>query len=186
MTGTATSTLSIPIDGVRCLPGITAQRPARWRWVMLLLAMLIPVLAACRGKVESIPVGIVGYNHTDSNIYQFLVNGGAGGGNDAHRGGGTTVCCAMVPSHWQSGMKVEISWTTDLKVYHEKVVPIPEYDEVGDLAVHFLRGGDIKVFVTNIRLGHPDYPLTGPEAGLNPGEDPVREDLRQAKKGTTQ
>lgn len=60
-------------------------------------------------------------------------------------------------------------------------MPIPKYDKVGDLAVHFLRNGEVKVFVTNPRLGHPDYPLKGPEAGLNEGEDPVRKDLLDAR-----
>lgn len=152
---------------------------------LALLVVLLPGLTAC-WKEESIPVGIVGYNHTDSNIYQFLVNDGAGGGTDAHRGGGTTVCCAMVPNRWHPGMTVEISWTTDLKNFRKQVVSVPKYEKVGDLTVHFLRDGDVKVFVTGIFLGHQDYPLTGPEAGLNPGEDPVREDLRRAKEEAAQ
>ena len=153
----------------------------------VLLILLAQVLSACQGKEESSPTGIVGYNHTDTTIVQFLINGGNGDSAlRPHQGGGSTSCCVMVPDHWRPGLKVEISWTNDLKNYHKKIVPIPKYEKVGDLTVHFLRNGDVKIFVTHIFLGHPDYPLTGPEAGLRAGEDPVREDWRQQKPGTAQ
>ncbi len=150
-------------------------------WVITLLVMMLPPLAACQGRGGTTPVGIVGYNHTDATIYEFLINGGGGGSVGGHRGGGTTVCCATVPNRWRPGLKVEIKWTTNLKDYQTQMVSIPKYDEIGDLAVHFLRSGEVKVFVSNPRLGHPDYPLTGPEAGLNEGEDPVRKDLLDAR-----
>ncbi|MCD7099299.1 DUF3304 domain-containing protein [Stenotrophomonas sp. MMGLT7] len=178
-----TSTGTLPADGTWHLTRAEVQRPARWRWEIALLVMLLPMLASCRGKEESIPVGIVGYNHTDSNIYQFLINGGGGGSVHSHSGGGTTVCCAMVPAHWHQEMKVEIDWTTDLKTFRKRVVNVPRYTQVGDLAVHFLRDGEIKVFLTNVRLGHPEYPLTGPEAGLRAGEDPIRDEWRTDGKG---
>nr|WP_269450879.1 DUF3304 domain-containing protein [Stenotrophomonas sp. MMGLT7] len=147
------------------------------------MVMLLPGLTAC-WKKESIPVGIVGYNHTDVTIVQFLINDGNGDSAlRPHQGGGSTSCCAMIPRHWRPAMTVEISWTTDLRAYHKRVIPILKYDEVGDLAVHFLRNGEIKVFVTNVRLGHPDYPLTGPEAALRAGEDPIRDDWRTDGKG---
>ena len=153
-----------------------------------LLILLTQVLTACQHKEESSPTGIVGYNHTDTTIVQFLINGGNGDSAlRPHQGGGSTSCCVVVPDHWRPGLKVEISWTTDLKTYHRQVVPIPEYDDkAGHFAVHFLRNGQIKVFVSNLYLGHPDYPLTGPEAGLKPGEDPVSEDLRREKQGAAQ
>lgn len=183
-----TSTGILPADGTWRLARAGVQRPARWCWGIALLVMLLPALAACQGKGKSAPVGIVGYNHTDTTIAQFLINGGNGDSFiDAHTGGGSTSCCAMIPDHWRPGMKVEISWTTDLKTYHKQMVPIPEYDDkAGHMAVHFLRNGEIRIYVSNLYLGHPDYPLTGPEAGLSPGEDPVREDLRRAKEGAKQ
>ena len=76
-------------------------------------------------------------------------------------------------------MQVEITRTTDLQTYKKVMVAIPEYDRIGDLAVHFLRSGQVKVFVTNLTLGHPDYPLTGPEAPLREGQDPVVAHLRR-------
>lgn len=53
----------------------------------------------------------------------------------------------------------------------ERVVEIPKYDlKNADLfSVHFLRNGEVKVFVTGLLLGHRDYPLKGKDAELKPG-----------------
>jgi Protein of unknown function (DUF3304) len=144
----------------------------------LVLLLLLPALAACKGQPASTPVGVRGYNHTGQSIAQFQVNGGSGGSARRHSAGGT-VCCAVVPDRWTPDLKAEIEWTTDLETYQKAIVSIPRYNEVGSLAVHFLRNGQAKVFVTNLILGHPDYPLTGPEAPLREGENPVWEHLRR-------
>jgi len=144
----------------------------------LALLLLLPALAACKARPSGVPVGIQGYNHTDTYIPQFMVNGGSGGSAWSHSASGT-VCCAVLPDRWSPDLKVEISWTTDLKTFQKATVPIPKYDEPGNLAVHFLRNGHVKLFSTIMVLGHPDYPLTGPEAGLNEGENPVWEHLRR-------
>ncbi|HGM5918364.1 TPA: DUF3304 domain-containing protein [Stenotrophomonas maltophilia] len=148
----------------------------------LVVLLLLPVLAACKGQPTSTPVGVRGYNHTDQSIAQFQVNGGSGGSARRHSASGT-VCCAVVPDRWTPDLNVEIEWTTDLETYQKATVSIPRYDEVGSLAVHFLRNGQVKVFVTNLILGHPDYPLTGPEAPLREGENPVWEHLRRPPAG---
>ncbi len=144
----------------------------------LVLLLLLPALAACKGQPASTPVGVRGYNHTGQSIAQFQVNGGRGGSARRHSAGGT-VCCAVVPDRWTPDLKAEIEWTTNLETYQKAIVSIPRYNEVGSLAVHFLRNGQVKVFVTNLILGHPDYPLTGPEAPLREGENPVAEHLRR-------
>ncbi len=148
----------------------------------LALMLLLPALSACKVRSTGIPVGIQGYNHTDTTIPQFRVNGGSGGSARRHSASGR-VCCAVLPYRWSPGLEVEISWTTDLKTYQKVMLPIPKYDEVGKLAVHFLRNGQVKVFSTAMILGHPDYPLTGPEAGLREGEDPVWEHHRPVPEG---
>ncbi|HGM6730463.1 TPA: DUF3304 domain-containing protein [Stenotrophomonas maltophilia] len=144
----------------------------------LVLLLLLPALAACKGQPASTPVGVRGYNHTGQSIAQFQVNGGSGGSARRHSAGGT-VCCAVVPDRWTPDLKAEIEWTTNLETYQKAIVSIPRYNEVGSLAVHFLRNGQVKVFVTNLILGHPDYPLTGPEAPLREGGNPVWEHLRR-------
>ena len=97
-----------------------AKRAMPFIFRALLLILLTQVLTACQHKEESSPTGIVGYNHTDTTIVQFLINGGNGDSAlRPHQGGGSTSCCVMVPDHWRPGLKVEISWTTDLKNYHK-------------------------------------------------------------------
>jgi hypothetical protein len=151
-------------------------------WLLGVLVLVVPLLAACRARETTTEVGILGYNHTDSDIPQFTIDGGNGGSAWSHAEGGT-VCCALMPDQWKPGMDVQVRWTNDLSTYHQATVPVPRYERIGNLAVHFLRNGQVKVFVTSMVLGHPKYPLTGPEAGLREGEDPVWEHLRPAPGG---
>jgi hypothetical protein len=149
-------------------------------WLVGQMLVLSLVLSACKGEIVTATPGIVGYNHTDTSIAQFLLNGGNGGGFIKAHGEGGTTCCVSIPAWWRPGLQVEVTWTTDLKHYQRQVVTIPEYDQrVGDMGVHFLRNGEVKVFVTMLYLGHPDYPLKGPEASLVEGEDPVWPHLRR-------
>jgi hypothetical protein len=139
---------------------------------------------ACVPGTQKRAVGVVGYNHTDTTVVEFILDGGGGESFiDAHRGGGSTSCCTSIPARWHPGYEVAIEWTGDLESYKRKVVAVPKYDAKDSrMAVHFLRNGDVKIFVTPLSLGHPDYPLTGPEAGLNEGEDPIRDEWRNQKK----
>ena len=57
----------------------------------LALLLLLPALAACKGRTASTPVAVLGYNHTDAYIAQFLVNGGSGGSADSHSEGGPRI-----------------------------------------------------------------------------------------------
>ncbi|MBA6041757.1 DUF3304 domain-containing protein [Pseudomonas carnis] len=151
-----------------------------WLWLLGLLFLLSLTAVACRPGSKMSSVGVVGYNHTDTTIVQFVLDGGGGESFiRAHRGGGSTSCCTSIPDRWHPGYEVAIEWTTDLENFKQKVVAVPEYDaRASRMAVHFLRNGDVKIFVTSLSLGHPDYPLTGPEAGLNEGEDPIRDEWR--------
>lgn len=144
------------------------------------LAMLLVFCGSACGN-ESVGTSVVGYNHTDKNIASFVVKGGPdnqGGGGflEAHSGGGGFSCCISVPKPWRPGLKVVVGWTDAQSLaYQERQVPVPEYDarNTAQMSVHFLRNGEIKVFVPPFGLGNPNYPLKGPEAGLYPGEDPV-------------
>ncbi|WP_219724763.1 DUF3304 domain-containing protein, partial [Xanthomonas oryzae] len=101
------------------------------------------------------------------------VDGSEGGFLQANRGGGKFACCIDIPKPWKPGMTVTVGWTDDYdENYQERRVPVPRYDKYGDMAVHFLRNGQIKVFVTMYALWHPDYPLKGKEAELTPGVPP--------------
>ena len=70
-------------------------------------------------------------------------------------------------------MEATIRWSDgSLKNEQERVVEIPRYGDGGKFDVHFLRNGEIKVFVTGYALWHPDYPLKGEEAEMTPGVTP--------------
>jgi hypothetical protein len=93
---------------------MTMQRKSTWLGCSVLVIGFL--LAACRLADDVGPVGVLGYNHTDTDISQFLVDGAAGGSFvEAHHHGGTS-CCVSIPKNWRSGLTVEVEWTTDLKV----------------------------------------------------------------------
>ncbi|NSX06297.1 DUF3304 domain-containing protein [Cupriavidus gilardii] len=135
-------------------------------------AFTVWTLGAC--AAELIGTNIVGYNHTDKDIGHFTVNGDGGAYIGAHEGGGKFACCASVPKSWRPGLTITVGWTDEYdRNYQERVVEVPKYDKVGDVAVHFLSSGQIRVFVTNYAIWHPQYPLKGKDAQLKPGVDPV-------------
>lgn len=144
------------------------QSPMKIRLLIFFLTVgLPPLFFAC--SEEILPANVVGYNHTAKDIGDFTVNGKGGGFLQAHKGGGGFVCCMGVPKNWKKNYQVTVKWTDDHgKSYKERTVEVPKYKKVGDVAVHFLRNGDVKVFVTMLALWHPDYPLKGPEAKLEP------------------
>ena len=141
-------------------------------------ALLVMLIIFHHGK-DSLSSSVVGYNHTDKDIGSFTLRIGestsSGGFLLEHHSGGEA-CCIAIPNPWQPGLTATVGWTDNYaENYQEREIPISQYDtkQVGHVAVHFLRNGEIKMFATMFILGHPDYPLKGPEAGLYPGEDPV-------------
>ena len=134
-------------------------------WTAGLLAALSLAMSGC-GE-EPISVSMVGYNHTDVGIYAFEVNGRGGPNIWPHEGGGKFTCCVTVPRVYKPGMTAKVRWVHRIDdVPQERIVAVPPYrpEEIGRFAVHFLRDGNIKVFVTMMALRHPDYPLKGDEA----------------------
>ncbi|WP_149138608.1 DUF3304 domain-containing protein [Cupriavidus campinensis] len=141
----------------------TVARPRAW--IAGLLAALPLAMSGC-GE-EPISVSMVGYNHTDVGIYAFEVNGRGGPNIWPHEGGGSFTCCVTVPRVYKPGMTAKVRWVNRIDdVPQERIVPVPPYGprDGGMFAVHFLRDGNVKVFVTMMGLGHPDYPLKGDEA----------------------
>ncbi|QAU25401.1 DUF3304 domain-containing protein [Dyella sp. M7H15-1] len=131
------------------------------------LVALCLVLAGCPS--DNVPLEVVGYNHTDRSIGDFYVNGGWGAFLMKHSGGGTYTCCVVVPPVYKPGMKATITWSDEAgENPRSREIAVQPYgpNDFGLFAVHFLRDGQIKVFVTPYNLGHPDYPLKGDEAKL--------------------
>lgn len=133
-------------------------------------AVLLAGLVLLGGCAETeFAAQIVPYNHTDRYIDAVYVNGRWGGNSFAHSGGGSFVCCVMLPVRPPEGYTVKVGWDDDEGQHHERDVAVPPFTKPGDLTVHFLRNDQIKVFVSNVYLLHPDYPLKGEEANLRDG-----------------
>ena len=158
-----TKTSSMPAD-------TRHRRETKWFpsvWRLCLLAGLCLPLTGC--TEDQMTLSLVGYNHTDRSIYRFGVNEYGGAYLGAHRGGGKFTCCTSIPRAYKPGMTVKVWWSDwGGENAMERDVEVPQYgpDEGGRFAVHFLRGGEVKVFVTMMDLSHPDYPLKGDEAKL--------------------
>lgn len=120
---------------------------------------------------KTVSAELTGYNHTDKTIAAFYVNGQWGGNITPGAGGGKFVCCVKLPRPWHEGYTVTVTWEDhELKTQkREVVVPKYEAEKAGGMNVHFLRSGEIKVFVGMTMLGHPDYPFKGKDAQLKPG-----------------
>jgi Protein of unknown function (DUF3304) len=118
------------------------------------------------------PVQLTGYNHTTDGIYSYSVDDVWGGSLYVGGGGGFT-CCVRLPKVWAPGIKVEVKWEPhrDTREVRTLQVEVPEYNSttMSRLSVHFLRGGDVKVFATRMAHDHPDYPFKGPESYLKEG-----------------
>ncbi|RDS80888.1 DUF3304 domain-containing protein [Dyella monticola] len=133
---------------------------------LFLLATVM--LSGCHPDNKTMGLDVVGYNHTDRDIGWFSVGNGGGGYLGKHEQGGSS-CCASIPRTYKPGMTVKVTWGgLEIGKTQERIVAIPPYtpEDGGHFAVHFLRNGDIKVFVTMHYLENPHYPLKDDEAKL--------------------
>ena len=151
---------------------MTSTATAGWRprfrtFLVVMLAAGSVALSGC-GE-DPMTLEVVGYNHTDEGIYAFAVNKSGGPYLAPHRGGGNFTCCASVPRTYRPGMTLDVEWVNNIKdIPKQRTVVVPPYrpQDGGMLSVHFLRDGNVKVFVTMVGPRHPTYPLQGDEARL--------------------
>ncbi|SPA02846.1 conserved exported hypothetical protein [Cupriavidus taiwanensis] len=147
----------------------------------VILAALTIMVSACgkgEGRADDMTASsITAYNHTPDYIHQFYINDAWGGNSFAYGGGGGFVCCVIYPRKWHQGLTATVRWTTsssdpnetgDAAVgkWHEAIVPIEKYLEPGTVQIHFLPEGKIRIIISNLMSGHPDYP--GPDYPVMP------------------
>ena len=156
---------------------------ARWLTVCCALALSL-ALAGCEPPAprvaKEMSVGITGYNFTAEGVQAYYVNDIRGSNLPPYGGGGGTSCCVSLPGQWTPGLTVKVDWTMgDWKVPYaqiahlstkeqmtccwiertlSKTVPVERYGEGGDVQVFFLPNDEIKVWVSNLGLGHERHP----------------------------
>lgn len=140
----------------------------------LLLLMMVPVLAACGEDPDArFGTGVTPMDHdpSDTFVRNVFVDGVWVG--DAGTGG-STVCCLTLPVRWHEGLQAKVRWercdrfdrnnpVPDEKAckWHEKMVPIHPYDEVGMAWLHIVSDEEVLIIPSMLGPGHPDYP--GPD-----------------------
>ncbi len=93
-------------------------------------------------------------------VSDFSVDGH--GGFQAGEGSGS-VCCATLPEKWHPGLTAKVKWEVsnwkeENGKDYEANVPVDRYTEEGHLWVHFLANGSVRLVVSNMGPGGPDYP----------------------------
>jgi len=122
------------------------------------------------------------YNHTEDYVHQYYIDGAWGGNSFAYGGGGKFVCCIGVPEQWRPGLTVTVRWTTSAsrhskktytgETWHEQVVIIEPYGKAGSrMNTHFLPDNKIRLIVSEMGSGHPNYP--GPPPPEKPAGWPI-------------
>jgi hypothetical protein len=130
---------------------------------------LAQVSAGCAIQGSAGAMDLAGINYTDQYVALYTVNGYAGANIYPHEGGGGGVCCISVPREWKPGMTVTVKWTSDRNAdpipWKTRVVEVPRYrpEDRGVFAVHFFPNDEVKVLVTSITVGHPNYPFPEPD-----------------------
>jgi hypothetical protein len=124
-------------------------------WIAALGVALMTMLAPAANASMS------GIDHLADNlsVTDFWVNGV--GGFQAGKGGRSAPGPAL-PETWHPGLTVHVMWDVrdwehDTSSTHEADVPVDPYTEDGDLWVHFLANGTVRVVVSNMGPRSPIY-----------------------------
>ncbi|WP_200949054.1 DUF3304 domain-containing protein [Frateuria sp. Soil773] len=110
----------------------------------------------------TIGVGLTGIDHLADHV--SIQNFWVDGVNGAQAGkGGSTVCCVVIPLKWRPGLKAVVRWNVtnwrDCKwESRERRVPVERYAKPGQVWVHFLANGSVRVISSDEGPRSPTYP----------------------------
>lgn len=163
-----------------------------WQWTLRILSavLLITTLMGCNGEEPDTgpaTASIIGYNNTENYIHRFFVDENWGGNIRAYSGGGGIVCCINYAREWHPDLTATVRWSTSAskpnpyegETWHEQIVPIERYDQLGSLNVHFLPDNKVRLIISQGSPGFPGY--RGPAAPVKPVGWPkliIKEDLK--------
>ncbi|WP_017129792.1 DUF3304 domain-containing protein, partial [Pseudomonas agarici] len=133
----------------------------KWRGLLqaISVGLLITTLVGCGGEEPDkgpATASIIGYNNTEDYIHRFFVDESWGGNVFAYSGGGKFVCCINYPREWRPDLTATVRWSTSSSIpktfsgetWHEQVVPIEQFDELGTLNVHFLPDHKVRLIIS--------------------------------------
>ncbi|WP_208630884.1 DUF3304 domain-containing protein [Ralstonia insidiosa] len=107
--------------------------------------------SGCVTNSGTVMADIVTFNHTDHDIRNFSINEVTGAGVARHGASETSLCCLRVPREYQRDFTLTVSWSDDALRPPQTLVAVPPPylagSNGGHVSVHFLRNGDVKVFV---------------------------------------
>lgn len=121
---------------------------------------------------EMVGVALTGIDHLADHVsvQDFYVDGTPG----AQAGqGGSLVCCVKLPNAWRPDLTVEVRWFVQnwrdcIYTGHSGRVPVERYDQLGQMWVHFLADGNVRVVSSNY------YPEGARQPGSKyPVKDPI-------------
>ena len=134
-------------------------------WLVTLGVALMTALSACHsfGSEETFGYSMGGIDHLADNlsVTDFWVNGAAGFQAGSGNAG---VPAPSLPVKWHPGLTVHVVWDVrdwqhDKGSTHEANVPVDPYPEDGgNLWVHFLANGSVRVVVSDIFPLASNYP----------------------------
>ena len=134
-------------------------------WLVALGVALMTALTACQsfGSEEAFGYSMGGIDHLADNlsVTDFWVNGAAGFQAGSGNAG---VPAPSLPVKWHPGLTVHVVWDVrdwqhDKGGTHEANVPVDPYTEDGgNLWVHFLANGSVRVVVSDIFPLASNYP----------------------------
>ena len=143
----------------------------------VMIVLLCGLAASCNAdqNEEMIPVMLTGVDYLPEHlsVQSFSVDGHQGGS----AGTGSQMCCVSLPANWRPGLRVRVVWgvTNWHKCEADEYVTqveIERYDEGGNLYVHFLRDGFVRVVSSNygVPVDHPEnkHPVPAPIPDKNP------------------
>jgi hypothetical protein len=152
----------------------------------LFFFLFICTVSACKDQPVEPPAdtgtgSIVGVNYTANGIQWFRIDEAYGSSLGSYRGGGGYVCCMKYPKTWSPSFKVTVKWERSDGLEPdgvrfrikgiERVVNVEKYDAAGNVYVLFFPDDVVKIFVSRVGIGSPNFPTHPgyPEDAKNQG-----------------